>query len=51
METKNNEEYCEKVRGQLKLENSYYVRSNGLADGLALWWNQEVYIRVHHKDE
>lgn len=51
METKNNDEYCERVRRRLKVEKGFYVKSNGLAARLALWWKQDISVIVHHKEE
>lgn len=50
METKNHEDYCEKVRRRPKLEKGCYVEPNGLYVGLALWCKKEIDITINHKE-
>ena len=46
METRNEEEVMERLRKKMRYENRYYVNPEGLSGGLALWWNNEVEVKV-----
>ncbi|KAK8551543.1 hypothetical protein V6N12_040179 [Hibiscus sabdariffa] len=35
----------------MKMDNGFYVEPIGLADGLALWWNNEIKLSVLHFDK
>ncbi|KAK9006380.1 hypothetical protein V6N11_035421 [Hibiscus sabdariffa] len=45
-ETKQKRKYLEKIRRNMKMENSFYVDPLGIAGGLALWWTKEVNITI-----
>ncbi|KAG5527030.1 hypothetical protein RHGRI_028084 [Rhododendron griersonianum] len=51
METKNNKVKLETIRRKLGFTNSSYVDPEGLAGGLALWWNVEVEITVEEANK
>ncbi|KAK8599817.1 hypothetical protein V6N12_049689 [Hibiscus sabdariffa] len=36
---------------KMKKENTFYVEPEGIAGGLALWWSQEVKLKVLHYDK
>ena len=46
METRNEDEVMERLRKKMRYENRYYVNPEGLSGGLALWWNNEVEVKV-----
>ncbi|KAK8580403.1 hypothetical protein V6N12_070680 [Hibiscus sabdariffa] len=45
-ETKKKKRYLENIKMKMKMDNSFYVEPIGLAGGLALWWSNEVNMRV-----
>ncbi|KAF7139019.1 hypothetical protein RHSIM_Rhsim07G0114000 [Rhododendron simsii] len=46
METKNNKAKMEPIRRRLHFDFSFYVEPEGLAGGIALWWNNDISIDV-----
>ncbi|KAK8510022.1 hypothetical protein V6N11_029025 [Hibiscus sabdariffa] len=45
-ETKQQKRFLEKIKMKMKLENSFYVESIGLAGGLSLWWTKDTQIKI-----
>ncbi|KAK8499712.1 hypothetical protein V6N12_041616 [Hibiscus sabdariffa] len=50
-ETKQKKRYLEKIRMKMKMDNAFYVEPEGIAGGLALWWNQGTNLSVLHFDK
>ena len=46
METRNNDELMERLRKKMRYDNWSYVNPKVLSGGLALWWNNEVKMKV-----
>ena len=46
METRNGREVLEKVKGRMRYANNYYVDLEGLSESLALWWDDEVKVKI-----
>ncbi|KAG5530598.1 hypothetical protein RHGRI_025530 [Rhododendron griersonianum] len=46
METKNNKVKLETIRRRLNFDFSSYVDPEGLAGGIALWWNKDISVDV-----
>ncbi|KAK9011970.1 hypothetical protein V6N11_040041 [Hibiscus sabdariffa] len=45
-ETKQQKRYLEKIRMKMKMEHSFYIEPNGIVGGLALWWSNDVQIKI-----
>ncbi|KAK9037233.1 hypothetical protein V6N11_022152 [Hibiscus sabdariffa] len=45
-ETKQKKRYLEKIRMKMKLEQSFYGESIGLAGGLSLWWSKDIQTKI-----
>lgn len=48
METRAPKDRCEKMRRQLKFQNSFTVDPRGLSGGLCLFWNDIVHMQIFH---
>ena len=46
METRNGQEVLEKLRRIVRYDNYVYIDPKGLNGGLALWWRNEVKVKV-----
>ncbi|KAK8498763.1 hypothetical protein V6N12_064052 [Hibiscus sabdariffa] len=45
-ETKKNQKYLERIKATNKFSGSFYVNPHGIAGGLALWWTENVSIKI-----
>lgn len=46
METKNDNAFCEHIKGQIRMEKALYMKPRGIAGGLALWWIDDTKVQV-----
>lgn len=46
METKNQEQKVQRIRRRLRYQNSFVVNPEGSAEGLALFWDDQVELHL-----
>ncbi|OMO61796.1 hypothetical protein CCACVL1_23233 [Corchorus capsularis] len=46
METKNKRSYMKGLKRKLKFSHDFYVDPDGLSGGLALWWTDDVKVKI-----
>lgn len=46
METKNSEQKVLRIKRRLKFQNSYIVNPEGIAGGLALFWDDQLQVTI-----
>lgn len=45
-ETKNGSAFCERIREQIGMNKVHYIEPRGRSRGLALWWTDEIDIKI-----
>lgn len=51
METKNTNEFCERIRRAVGMDKSFYIPPINIGRGLGLWWKVDTSVEILHHDK